>query len=159
MAEATLALPAGYAWQRGTPGDRPALVAAMEQAYREQFPERDSFAHLEATAAAYFSAATPLWWLQRVETPASVAGCLWLGRATDQVSGERYTHIFLLYVRPDCRRQGLGTALWQQAQAWARAQGDRQLGLHVFADRPGARAFYQHHGCETQSLLMIKKLI
>ena len=164
MPEAGPKLPAGYGWQPGRGGDSPAatlrdrsaLVEVMTAAYREQFPQQADLSHLETTVAAYFSATTPLWWLV---TAGQQVGCLWLGRAADQGTGERYTHVFLLYVRPDCRRQGLGTALWQQAQDWARARGDRQLGLHVFAQNQGAQHFYSQQGCRTQSLLMIKKLV
>ncbi|NJL00088.1 MAG: GNAT family N-acetyltransferase [Spirulinaceae cyanobacterium RM2_2_10] len=156
MAEAAIALPADYAWQRGKAGDRAALLAVMERAYREQFPAQSHFGHLEATVVSYFSSATPLWWLLTAATP---VGCLWLGQAVDQVSGDRYTHIFLLYVQPPHRRRGLGTALLHQAETWARAQGDRQLGLHVFSANRPARTFYQQHGCETQSLLMVKRLV
>ncbi len=157
MPDAAIPLPPGYAWQPGASSDREALLATLQAAYREQFPEQDYFAHLAATVASYFAPASPLWWL--LANARQRVGCLWLGRATDQVSGDRYTHIFLLYVEPAHRRRGLGTALLQQAQAQARAQGDRQLGLHVFARNQAAQQFYQQQGCQTQSLLMVKKLV
>lgn len=47
-----------------------------------------------------------------------------------------------LYLRPDARRQGLGTLLLDEA----RRHSPAGLTLHVFAQNTGARAFYAAHG-------------
>jgi GNAT superfamily N-acetyltransferase len=81
-----------------------------------------------------------------------------LGNAVDQVTGDRHAHIFLLYVDAVHRRRGIGAALVRYAEAWARARGDRQLGLQVFQVNQPARNLYAKLGFQPQSLWMLKPL-
>ena len=90
--------------------------------------------------------------------PTQPIACLWMGNAVDQVSGDRYAHIFLLYVSPEYRRRGIAKALMNQAQDWAIARGDRQIGLQVFPHNKPALTLYQSLGFHTHSLLMLKPL-
>ena len=85
-------------------------------------------------------------------------GCLWVGNAIDQVQGDRYAHIFLLYVKPNHRRQGVGTALMRYVESWARSRGDRQIGLQVFQSNTPALNLYHQLGYNAQSLWMVKQL-
>jgi len=88
----------------------------------------------------------------------SPVACLWLGNAVDQVRGDRHSHIFLLYVLPAHRRQGIGTALMQYAEEWARERGDCQMGLQVFVANQPAISLYQKLGYTAQSVWMVKPL-
>ncbi len=47
-----------------------------------------------------------------------------------------------LYLRPDVRRQGIGTLLLDEV----RRHSPDGLSLHVFAQNTDARAFYERHG-------------
>lgn len=47
-----------------------------------------------------------------------------------------------LYLRPDVRRQGIGTLLLDEV----RRHSPDGLSLHVFQQNTGARAFYERHG-------------
>ncbi|WP_203551863.1 GNAT family N-acetyltransferase [Actinospica acidiphila] len=47
-----------------------------------------------------------------------------------------------LYLRPDVRRQGIGTLLLDEV----RRHSPEGLVLHVFQQNIGARAFYERHG-------------
>jgi ribosomal protein S18 acetylase RimI-like enzyme len=138
----------------------------MQRTYQEFAPGGD-FNHIAQTVDFYLSKDTPVWWLEpdsaREEglpgfTVQNPVACLWLGNSIDQVQGDRHTHIFLLYVIPEKRRQGIGTALVSYAEAWARARGDRQLGLQVFLANQTAVKLYRKLGFQTQSLLMTKPL-
>lgn len=161
--------PAGYMLRQGTGLDRALLVKFMQRTYQEIAPGH-AFAHLAQTVEQYFSADTPVWWVDRPPLCASVVipvtdaaiaqpiGCLWLGSAIDQVEGDRHSHIFLLYVAPACRRQGIGAALIRQAEAWAVQRGDRQIGLHVFQSNQPAINLYAKLGYSPQSLWMVKPL-
>jgi len=149
-------LPQGYAFRQGKWGDRSLLYKFLQLTYRELFPDLQNFSSLGETVEQLFANTTPLWW---VDTPTGEAiGCLWLGTAIDQSLGERYSQIFLLYVVPDHRRRGIGKALVQQGEIWAKRRGDRQIGLQVFVDNQKAINLYQNLGYKTQSLLMIKSL-
>ncbi|MEA5513724.1 GNAT family N-acetyltransferase [Nodularia sp. UHCC 0506] len=132
----------------------------MQQTYQELFPQQD-FAHLARTVEQYFSQETPLWWVEYLDQgdpPQSPIASLWVGNAIDQVQGDRHTHIFLLYVIPEHRRRGVGTALMQYVENWAIQRGDRQIGLQVFQSNSAALNLYHHLGYQTQSLWIVKSL-
>lgn len=164
-----MVLPAGYQLRSGSGVDRSLLVQFMQRSYAEIQPGHH-YSHLAKTVEQYFSWETPLWWVEPLDPPASESqeglrqppvrpvACLWLGTAIDQGTGERHAHIFLLYVVPADRRQGIGMALMQHAEAWARSRGDRQIGLQVFQTNQPAVSLYQNLGYQTQSLWMVKSL-
>jgi len=158
---------AGYQLRTGSAQEQPTLVKFLQLSYQELFPQQDNFSHLETTVKQYFSKATPLWLVESVDAVASAqsppllserVACLWLGNAIDQVKGDRHVHIFLLYVMPEHRRRGIGSALMRYAEDWARARGDRQIGLQVFQSNQPALNLYHQLGYQTQSLWMIKPL-
>ena len=154
-------LPIGYQLQIGSLKDSSLLVKFMCLTYQELFPHQQDFSHLTETINKYFSIHTPLWLINRGKKQVSSqfpVACLWMGNAIDQVSGEHYAHIFLLFVLPEHRKQGIGTTLIKVAENWAKARGDRQIGLHVFTHNQAALKLYNHLGFQTQSLLMLKPL-
>ena len=51
-----------------------------------------------------------------------------------------------LMVAANARRQGVGTALLEQAVAWAHATGVRKLELHVFPHNEPAIRLYERFG-------------
>ncbi|MCL1472116.1 GNAT family N-acetyltransferase [Argonema antarcticum] len=169
----------GYQLHAGSGLDRALLVKFLQRTYQELFPVQN-YSHLAETVDRYFSKETPLWWVEFVgkgeDHPDSSprgggteggkggqkvcewVACLWLGNAIDQVNGDRHAHIFLLYVVPEHRRQGVGTALMRHAEDWAKARGDRQMGLQVFEVNQPAMNLYRNLGYQTQSLWMLKPL-
>lgn len=158
---------AGYQLRTGSIREQATLVQFLQLSYQELFPEQTDYSHLGTTIKQYFSTSTPLWWVdvdiaESLQVPYSPppqpVACLWLGNAVDQLKGDRHSHIFLLYVLPEYRRQGIGSALMRYAEDWARAKGDRQIGLQVFQFNQPALNLYQQLGYETQSFWMIKVL-
>ncbi|MEH2314086.1 MAG: GNAT family N-acetyltransferase [Nostoc sp.] len=164
----------GYIIRRGSALDRALLLKFMQRTYQDLFPNED-FSHLEQTIRQYFSSDTPLWWVdflgERVKkdqeastlspsshSPTSPIACLWVGNAIDQVQGNRHAHIFILYVVPEHRRRGIGTALMRYVENWAIQRGDRQIGLQVFQSNKPALNLYNQLGYQTQSLWMVKFL-
>ncbi|MCW6050422.1 GNAT family N-acetyltransferase [Lyngbya sp. CCAP 1446/10] len=164
----------GYGLRSGSGLDRAKLLKFLHHTYRELYPDRE-LGHLAQTVEQYFSNQTPLWWVECLKNSQkegesfsvlpsqsanlkSIVGCLWLGNAIDQTTGERHGHIFLLYIAPEHRRQGLGAALIIQAENWARSRGDRQIGLQVFLNNQPAMNLYQKLGYESHSVWMIKSL-
>lgn len=164
-----VSLPVSYRLRAGSILDRSLLVKFMQRTYAEMDAAQPG-THLAQTVDQYFSTTTPLWWVDWLSmadgglplvrhrpTAAPIAG-LWMGNAVDQIVGDRHAHIFMLYVAPDHRRLGIGRALMQQAEAWAIARGDRQIGLQVFQSNQTAIGLYQSLGFLTQALCMIKPL-
>ncbi len=161
-----MGLPQGYRLRCGSTLDRSLLVKFVQRTYAEMDAAQPG-SHLAQMVDQYLSAATPLWWVDwhppRLVERGKLSwhqpmACLWVGNAVDQLSGDRHAHVFLLYVAPEHRRQGIGKVLMQQAEAWARDRGDRQIGLQVFQTNQPALALYQGLGFSTQSLCMIKPL-
>ena len=158
-----------YQLHNGSALDRSTLVKFLQRCYEELFPEQ-IYDHLAQTVDKYLSKDTPIWWVEflgsqtetegksRAEKFSNWIGCLWLGNAIDQVRGDRHAHIFLLYVMPSHRRQGVGTALMRRAEEWAMARGDRQIGLQVFQNNQAALNLYHQLGYHSQSLMMVKPL-
>lgn len=154
-----------YNLRSGSTSDRALLVRFMQQTYQDIFPDLQ-FSHLAQTVDYYLSVDTPIWWVDWVgngnirnpEFVTSPIGCLWMGNAIDQLTGERHAHLFLLYVAPEHRRRGIGTALLQYAQNWAVRRGDKQIGLQVFLANQPALNLYQKLGFQTQSLWMVKPI-
>jgi GNAT superfamily N-acetyltransferase len=163
-------MPAGYVLRSGSGLDRALLLKFMQRTYQE-LEAADGYEHLAQTVEQYLSNETPLWWVictgddrpENAPKPASSRtiqpiACLWIGAAIDQLHGDRHAHVFLLYVLPEHRRKGIGKALMLHAEAWAKARGDRQIGLQVFQANHAARNLYDHLGFRTQSLWMVKPL-
>jgi RimJ/RimL family protein N-acetyltransferase len=57
-----------------------------------------------------------------------------------------------LMVRRDRRREGVGTALMNTAEEWARGAGVRKLELHVFPHNEAALRLYRSLGYEQEGL-------
>ncbi|MEB3358977.1 MAG: GNAT family N-acetyltransferase [Synechococcales bacterium] len=166
----------GYALRTGSSLDRALLVKFMQRTYEEIHPQRD-FHHLAHTVDQYLSNQTQLWWVEPIPNQSVAArvpvagatlpqthklspiGCLWMGQGTDQVQGDRHAYIFLLYVAPEHRRCGLGTALMHHAERWATQRGDRQISLQVFCHNQPALALYEKLGYHAQAILMAKPLV
>lgn len=146
-------LPEEFSVDRGSTTDRALLLKFLHRSYREFYPET-GFEHLETTLNSYFAADTPLWW---VRNPKGIAvGCLWMGITIDQISGDRHSHIFLLYVLPEYRRQGIGSALMNTAENYAKEKGDRQITLQVFKSNQTAQNFYRNLDYQAHSIMMKK---
>nr|WP_024750124.1 GNAT family N-acetyltransferase [Crocosphaera subtropica] len=148
-----------YYLKQGKTQDKAKLLKFMELTYEELFPEQSDFNHLSITIEQYLSSKTPLWWIEyqpENSTQPEKVACLWMGTGVDQVSGDRYGHIFLIYVKPNHRRQGLATALIKQGQQWVDGQGYHQIGLQVFERNQAAQKLYNKLGFFPQSYLMFK---
>ncbi len=156
-----ISLPEGYQLKLGSPSDRNILINYLKSTYQELYPQQNNFEHLTATVNRYFSDSTPLWLIEtKTESVTkSTVGCLWLGKAIDQKDGELYAHILLIYVSPQHRRCGLGTALIKVAEAHARSQGDRAIGLQVFTNNQAAMNLYRNMDFAIESVSMIKALM
>ncbi|MEB3219308.1 MAG: GNAT family N-acetyltransferase [Nostocales cyanobacterium 94392] len=155
-----------YTVRSGSTLDRALLVKFMQRTYQDMFPRQD-FSHLSQTVEQYLSPDTPLWWVEYSAEkqeivkdifPTRPIGCLWMGNAIDQITGLRHAHIFLLYIIPEHRRKGIGTALMEYAQNWAKNRGDIQIALQVFQSNTPAVNLYNQLGYQTQSLWMVKSL-
>jgi RimJ/RimL family protein N-acetyltransferase len=79
-----------------------------------------------------------------VEAPEGIVGRLSLAR--DPHPASRHVADLGLMVASSHRGRGIGTALLEQARAWAREAGVRKLELHVFPHNEPAIALYERFG-------------
>jgi RimJ/RimL family protein N-acetyltransferase len=84
------------------------------------------------------------------ETPDGIVGRISLARDTHPAS-EHVADLGLMVAAP-YRRRGIGRALMDAAEAWARDVGVRKLELHVFPYNEAAIALYEGLGYEREGL-------
>ncbi len=86
------------------------------------------------------------------------AGYVHLHPDVDFFTGETHGHVSDLVVAPGAEGRGIGRALMEAAEAWARARGYRLLTLNVFGDNVRARALYDRLGYRPDTTKMVKEL-
>jgi ribosomal protein S18 acetylase RimI-like enzyme len=67
--------------------------------------------------------------------------------------------VYYVAVDPDCRMQGFGRAMMDDAEAWLRAAGVPKLQLLVRRENAKAGAFYQSIGYEEADTIVFAKWI
>lgn len=89
----------------------------------------------------------------------TVVGHVLVGRPVT-IDGEPGACAFLsdLYVHPEHRRHGLGSALTRSAEAHARAVGAVRIALKVLAGNYDAVDFYRQQGYDDEFLVMARTL-
>jgi ribosomal protein S18 acetylase RimI-like enzyme len=143
----------------GDSRDQAVLLRFLQITYTELYPQQQSYSHLASTVDRYLSNETPLWFVTVAQGEMAVKiACLWMGMAIDQITGIRHPNIFLVYVDPGYRRQGVGAALMQEAEVWAKSQGYTQISLQVFTTNQAAIDMYDSLGYEARSLSMFRQL-
>lgn len=66
----------------------------------------------------------------------------------------RYVDLDTLYVRPEAKGRGIGTALYQAACQWAKEQGADRVKLMTLGENRDARAFYDKMGMREQQVIL-----
>ncbi|MGH2916641.1 MAG: GNAT family N-acetyltransferase [Solirubrobacteraceae bacterium] len=79
-------------------------------------------------------------------------------RVVENIEGGDRGHVADLAVSEAARRMGVGTALMEAAEMWARDRGFDLLSLDVWSTNDGALAFYRRLGYSVDSLSLIKRL-
>lgn len=84
-------------------------------------------------------------------------GFISLKEAKD-VAGTARGHVADVAVTADARRMGVGTALMNAAEAWARERGLPELSLDVWSTNERALAFYRRLGYCAESSCLVKRV-
>ena len=84
-------------------------------------------------------------------------GCLHVLLATD-FFGRRHAHISVIATSTAAEGTGVGRALLEHAEAWARRLGMDLLTLNVFAANARARRVYERNGYQAEALKYTKRL-
>ena len=67
--------------------------------------------------------------------------------------------VYYLAVAPDRRRQGLGRAMMEAAEAWLRERGAPKIQLMVREDNAAALGFYESLGLERQKVVTLGRFL
>ncbi|MEM9804176.1 MAG: GNAT family N-acetyltransferase [Cyanobacteria bacterium P01_D01_bin.56] len=152
--------PEGYQLVEGSELDRSRLLTTMASAYQELGATQ--LGHLTKTVELYLESPSMLWWLEKVGAfrvgftagqPTAI-GCLWLGQSINQLTGALQAYIYLVYVDPAHRRQGIGRKLMNHAKQWSTEQGYDQISLQVFLQNIPARKLYKSLGYKDSATLL-----
>jgi len=85
-------------------------------------------------------------------------GFAYLQTQTDYFTGRAHAHVAVLAVRAEAEGRGVGRALLDGAEEWARRRGDPVITLNVFAENTRARAVYERLGYGPETLRYVKPL-
>jgi ribosomal protein S18 acetylase RimI-like enzyme len=85
-------------------------------------------------------------------------GFIRLETRPDHFTGERRGYVSEIAVAKNGEGRGVGKALMEAGEAWARGRGYQLLTLDVFAGNERARSFYRRLGYDEDSLSMAKEL-
>jgi GNAT superfamily N-acetyltransferase len=85
-------------------------------------------------------------------------GLIHLTTAADYYTDSRTAHVADLVVAPAADRRGVGTALLEFAEGWARERGFALLTLNVFVANTRARALYARRGFQEEFIRCVKRL-
>jgi len=86
------------------------------------------------------------------------AGCLLMWTLQDYFSQSRHAHVSVIAVTQNAEGRGVGRALLDHAERWARAQGHSRVTLSVFEGNRRAQALYERAGYTTEMRRMTKGL-
>jgi len=86
------------------------------------------------------------------------AGFAFLEHATDYFTGERHAHLGMIAVTEAAEGRGVGAALLEAAEVWAREQGYATLTLNVFEGNTRARRAYERAGYRVETMRYVKSI-
>ena len=86
------------------------------------------------------------------------AGCLLMWTLEDYFSQQWHAHVSVIAVTKDAEGHGVGRALMEYAEAWARKRGHTSITLSVFEGNRRAQALYERVGYAVEMRRMIKRL-
>jgi ribosomal protein S18 acetylase RimI-like enzyme len=84
-------------------------------------------------------------------------GCLHILATTD-FFGRRHAHVSVIAASAEAARSGVGRALMDFAEAWARERELTMMTLNVFANNTTARRFYEKSGMDVEVLKYVKEI-
>jgi len=113
-------------------GDRRALAAWFER----QRDDRPAEAQRAEADEALFVA----------ELDGRQAGCAYLVTQIDYFNERPHAHLSVLAVTAEAEGKGIGSALLDRSEAWARERGSDRLTLSALVTNSRARALYERRG-------------
>jgi ribosomal protein S18 acetylase RimI-like enzyme len=92
------------------------------------------------------------------EANGAVVGIAYVETLTDYFTGERHGHLGILVVAKDAQGMGVGQALMDTVEQWARSENFRFISLNVFADNQRAISLYEKRTYRPDFVRYVKQL-
>jgi len=92
------------------------------------------------------------------EDEGGIVGFVHLMTVTDYYTQAPIGHVSDIVVADQAQGQGVGRALIEAAQAWARGRGYRMMQLFVIPGNTGARALYERMGFRSEWIKYVASL-
>jgi len=92
------------------------------------------------------------------DSTAVALGFMYLETVVDYFTGRSHAHVAILAVAASAEGRGVGRALLDAADQWARERGDPFITLNVFAQNTRARAVYERLGYGPETIRYVKPL-
>ena len=93
-----------------------------------------------------------------IDAAGAPLGIITLYPSQDHFTGHGRACVETLVVAPEAEGRGVGAALMDHAETWARAHGLIEVSLDVFAGNARARAFYERAGYRPDHIRLVKRL-
>jgi GNAT superfamily N-acetyltransferase len=95
---------------------------------------------------------------ERADRSAAIAGVAYMETAIDYFTRESHAHLGILIVAGSAEGHGVGRALMDAVERWARGKGHRFITLNVFSTNDRARRFYERSGYVPDTVRYAKEL-
>lgn len=126
--------------------DVPAFRSKAEFAEGDRRALAAWFEHLQDDSPAVAQSAKADEALFIAELDGQPAGCAYLVTLVDFFTERPHAHLSVLAVTAEAEGRGVGSALLDYSQAWARQRGSDHLTLNSLVSNARARAFYERRG-------------
>ncbi len=132
------------------PSDRDFVLAMADRLVSFEVPAfrtKDELADGDRRALAeWFRDPKPDEALFVAETDGRQAGCAYLVTLVDYFNERPHAHLSVLAVAADAEGKGVGSALLDRSEAWARERNSDRLTLSALVTNSRARALYERRG-------------
>lgn len=92
------------------------------------------------------------------DATAAPLGFMYLETVVDYFTGRSHAHVAILAVAASAEGRGVGRALLDTADSWARERGHPFITLNVFAQNARARVVYERLGYGPETIRYVKPL-
>jgi ribosomal protein S18 acetylase RimI-like enzyme len=148
--------------RRATARDREFVLSLAARLAEFDHPAWRSTAEIAAgdhrALADAFDAPNPDHALFVAELYGTAAGCLLLWTVEDYFTGGRHAHISVIATTRQAEGRGVGRALMQHAEEWARERGHTRITLSVFEGNRRAQQLYERSGYQVEMRRYVKPL-
>ncbi|MFA5908490.1 MAG: GNAT family N-acetyltransferase [Vicinamibacterales bacterium] len=144
------------------PADREFVLAMADRLVSFEVPAFRSKAEFAAgdrrALAEWFREPKPGEALFIAEHDGRPAGCVYLVTLVDYFNERPHAHLSVLAVTSEAEGKGVGSALLDHSEAWARERGSDRLTLSALVTNARARALYERRGFAGEYIRYVKLL-